>query len=422
MEGEPLYDEFGNYIGPEIADDEEQQLEEPPEQMWMNDEGEGQEEEREESSLVVPMEESGVKSRAVVLFEDKKFYPSAEEVYGDAETLVQEEDTQPLTEPIIAPIKQYKFFHEEQQPETTFSQTYLTSMLDYPALMRNVALVGHLHHGKTLFMDMLVQQTHEIDWPLAKEVRYTDTRIDEQQRGVSIKAVPMSLILPNSQGKSYLLNVFDTPGHVNFSDEVTASIRLCDGVVVVIDAVEGVMVQTERLLKHAAQERLAICVVINKVDRLILELKLPPAEAYYKLRHTLDEVNMILSACSTEENKLRVSPEKGNVCFASGLMGWCFSLESFAKIYSDTHGGAFSYKEFAKRLWGDVYFHPEDRAFRRKPPQGGGIRTFVQFVLEPLYKIYSHVVGEERPVLEKTLDELVSNYEMRSTTLIHDHC
>lgn len=97
------------------------------------------------------------------------------------------------------------------------------------------------------------------------------------------------------KNKSYLMNVFDTPGHVNFSDEVTAAIRLCDGVVLFVDAAEGVMMNTDRLLKHAIQEGLAITVCINKIDRLILELKLPPQDAYYKLKHLLDEINSLIA-------------------------------------------------------------------------------------------------------------------------------
>ena len=97
------------------------------------------------------------------------------------------------------------------------------------------------------------------------------------------------------KGKSYLMNLFDTPGHVNFSDEVTAAIRLCDGIVLFIDAAEGVMLNTERILKHAIQEGLALTICINKIDRLILELKLPPQDAYYKIRHILDEVNGLIA-------------------------------------------------------------------------------------------------------------------------------
>ena len=127
------------------------------------------------------------------------------------------------------------------------------------------------------------------------QFRFTDTLYTEQERGVSIKSTPISIVMQDLKSKSYLMNIVDTPGHVNFSDEVTAAIRLCDGVVLFIDAAEGVMLNTERLLRHAVQEKLAITVCINKIDRLILELKLPPNDAYFKIRHILDEVNSLIA-------------------------------------------------------------------------------------------------------------------------------
>jgi 116 kDa U5 small nuclear ribonucleoprotein component len=130
---ENLYDEFGNYIGPEIVDDDGEEEEEERETVWM-DEGEGESAGAAGSELV-PMEEDNQKQRAVVLFEDKKFYPSAEEVYGDAETLVQDEDTQPLTEPIIAPVKEYHFYLEEKTvPNTTFQKVSVTFSISIFAL------------------------------------------------------------------------------------------------------------------------------------------------------------------------------------------------------------------------------------------------------------------------------------------------
>jgi 116 kDa U5 small nuclear ribonucleoprotein component len=161
---------------------------------------------------------------------------------------------------------------------------FLTDLMDTPTLIRNVALVGHLHHGKTTFVDGLVRQTHPQFRDMEeRNLRYTDTLFTEQERGVSIKATPVTLVLQDVKEKSYLMNVFDTPGHVNFSDEVTAAMRMVDGIVLFVDAAEGVMLNTERLLKHAIQEKLAVTLCINKIDRLILELKLPPQDAFFKV-------------------------------------------------------------------------------------------------------------------------------------------
>src|SRR5690606_31673250 len=117
---------------------------------------------------------------------------------------------------------------------------------------------------------------------------------------------------------------------------------------------------------------------------------------YLKLRHTLVEINSIIEKSPFGGPEKKVSPELGNVCFASSLMGFVFSLESFAKIYSDYYK-SFDPKEFAKRLWGDIYFDEETRKFSRKFPKEkkNPKRTFVQFILEPIYKIFSHVVGQD---------------------------
>lgn len=397
-----LYDEFGNYIGPELesdSDDEEDRYDrQEPEAI----------EYHEEEPVEDGMEEEEPPQMQVVLHEDKKYYPSAEEVYGpDVETIVQEEDTQALTEPIIAPIKKKKFSHAEQDlPNTTYDLEFLADLMDNTNLIRNVALVGHLHHGKTSFVDCLIEQTHPDMRPReGSNLRYTDTLYTEQERGVSIKATPVTLVLPDLKGKSYLMNIFDTPGHVNFSDEVTAAIRLCDGIVLFVDAAEGVMLNTERLLKHAVQERLAICVCINKIDRLMLELKLPPQDAYYKLRHIIEEINGLLSMYSDENNNPTVSPILGNVCFASSQYGLCFTLRSFASLYVQSFG-EINIPEFARRLWGDIYFNNKTRKFTKKAPHSSVQRSFVEFILEPLYKLFAQVVGDVDSTLPRLLDEL----------------
>jgi U5 small nuclear ribonucleoprotein component len=96
----------------------------------------------------------------------------------------------------------------------------MTSLMNTPPLIRNIAVVGQFHHGKTLFVDSLVMATHTEEWDPSKVIRYSDTRKDEQERELSIKSTPVSLVLENIKGKSYLLNVLDCPGHINFCDEV----------------------------------------------------------------------------------------------------------------------------------------------------------------------------------------------------------
>lgn len=395
-----LYDEFGNYIGPELdSDEDDDELGRETKDLDEMDDDDDDDDVGDHDEDHPGME--------VVLHEDKKYYPTAEEVYGpEVETIVQEEDTQPLTEPIIKPVKTKKFTLMEQTlPVTVYEMDFLADLMDNSELIRNVTLCGHLHHGKTCFVDCLIEQTHpEIRKRYDQDLCYTDILFTEQERGVGIKSTPVTVVLPDTKGKSYLFNIMDTPGHVNFSDEVTAGLRISDGVVLFIDAAEGVMLNTERLIKHAVQERLAVTVCINKIDRLILELKLPPTDAYYKLRHIVDEVNGLISMYSTDEN-LILSPLLGNVCFSSSQYSICFTLGSFAKIYADAFGDI-NYQEFAKRLWGDIYFNPKTRKFTKKAPTSSSQRSFVEFILEPLYKILAQVVGDVDTSLPRTLDEL----------------
>jgi len=413
MADENLYDEFGNYIGEDLDEIEEDDNIQEQEQQQQNDINNNNRDEQQQPSIeevdMMDDEQPQIStSSAIILHEDKKYFPDADEVFKGAEVMVQDEDTQPLSKPIINPKKNRQFtIVEKDYPPTTYPKQFLLDLLRFPQLTRNVCLLGSLHHGKTSFMDMLFLQTHEKKWQSSKPIKYTDTRKDEQEREISIKSTPMSLVLQNSNDKSYLINILDTPGHPNFLDEATASIRLCDGAVIVVDALEGVMMQTERLIKHAVSEGLEICVVINKIDRLILELKLPPVDAYFKIKHTIDEINGILDLYShSDATPLRVSPELGNVLFASSEMGWCFTLHSFAKIYSESYGGGFNVTEFAKRLWGDLYYDTVTRGFKRKPPTEDSVRSFVHFILNPLYKIISTVITQERPTVIAVLGEL----------------
>eukprot|EP00929_Paragymnodinium_shiwhaense_P000231 TRINITY_DN100482_c0_g1_i1.p1 TRINITY_DN100482_c0_g1~~TRINITY_DN100482_c0_g1_i1.p1 ORF type:complete len:984 (+),score=344.63 TRINITY_DN100482_c0_g1_i1:96-3047(+) len=405
---ETLYDEFGNYVGPEIEEEDDEEDEDWLGGLDDNAKGDGDEEAAE--AMDIDAEKGG--DRQVVLHEDKKYYPDADELYPEAETLVQMEDTQPLTDPIIAPVRSKNFdLLEKKLPETTFDFNFLAGMMDKPGLIRNMCFLGAMHHGKTLFMDQLVMQTHEKDWKINKDVRYTDSRQDEQERGITVKASSMSLVMQNSRDKSYLFHVMDTPGHCNFQDEVVSAMAIADGVVIFVDVVVGLTQHVERMMRHALQEKLSFVLVINGIDRLIVELKLPPNDAYHKLRFCIEEVNEALEklydSVGTEvDSRTYFSPLKGNTMFCSSLFRMCFTLESYAQVYADTHEGSFDAKTFSKCLWGDLYFNEDTGRFQKNAPDADQPRSFVQFVLEPIYKIFAHALGEEKEDLASTLAEV----------------
>lgn len=196
----------------------------------------------------------------MILHDDKQYYQSASALYGaEVETMVQEEDAQPLTQPIVEPIKVRKFrVGAATGPKRRWDDEFLLALASTPSAVRNVAIVGHLHHGKTSLVDMLVYETHAIDVELDQPLRYTDTHLLSRSRQVSLKSTPMSLVVPNTKGKSYLVNLIDTPGHINFVDEVAAGVRVSDGVVVVVDAVEGVLLTATHAIQHAIRSGLPV--------------------------------------------------------------------------------------------------------------------------------------------------------------------
>ena len=422
---EDQYDEFGNFIGEVEEEDGADSVTNGTNGYHDGQNGYGDPDGSDQEEADAPLNHQALMhlddddglSNAVVLHEDKHYYPTAREVYGpDVETLVQEEDAQQLSEPIIAPIEERKFLLQEADlPPVFFDRRFMIDLMDYPDQNRNIAFAGHLHHGKTALMDMLVLETHDLRERLAKrtgreadeQLRYTDVHVVERARGISTKASPMSLVLQSARGKSHLINIIDTPGHVDFVDEVGSTLRLMDGVVLVVDVVEGVQVNTERIIRHCVLESLPMVLVINKMDRLILELKIPPSDAYFKLKHVVEEVNTVIeNTIPGKGESLRISPERGNVAFACSSMGWCFTLPSFAKMYADTHSQELDVPAFAQRLWGDIFFNPKSRKMTRRAVEERAKRTFVHFVLEPIYKLYSHTISESPEDLKDLLQSL----------------
>lgn len=329
-------------------------------------------------------------------------------------------DAQDLSVPIIAPVETATFILEETSaPEMNYSWEWQANLMSLPDHIRNIALVGNLHHGKTSFLDVLVNETHIL--PIRdrskqdEQLRYTDTHILERERGISIKVAPMSLVLKNSTGKSYLFNIMDSPGHSNFLDEVSVAARYADGFAIVIDVLEGLLTSTELIIEHAVKENLPIILIVNKIDRLVLELKLPPTEAFYKIRYTIDQVNNFIDKISPFKNKIYppLSPVNGNVIFSSSLLNFMFSLHTFALKYKEKTP-ELDVEAFSKRLWGDIFYNKSSRKFSRKPLEKGAKRTFEHYILEPLYKILTHTMEENRNDLEITLAKL--NISLKPST------
>lgn len=163
-----------------------------------------------------------------------------------------------------------------------------------------MSVIAHVDHGKSTLTDSLICKAGIIASKVAGDARYTDTREDEKERGITIKSTGVSLYYEydiNNTGTldKYLINLIDSPGHVDFSCEVTAALRVTDGALVVVDCVEGVCVQTETVLRQAMGEKIKPVIHVNKIDRAILELKQDGETMYQGFIRVIDMVNVIIT-------------------------------------------------------------------------------------------------------------------------------
>lgn len=299
--------------------------------------------------------------------------------------------------------------------------------LDCPTdCVRNVCILAHVDHGKTTCADNLISANGIISRHSAGKVRYLDSRRDEQERQITMKSSAIALKWAAPGRPVHTVNLIDSPGHVDFTSEVSTAARLADGALVVVDVVEGVEAQTRTVLRQAWRDRVKTCLVLNKVDRLIVELELTPLEAYQRMLNIVEQVNAInqqllseeLMAKDTEaptaadalegggvsgegidlttalgyydeavEEAWRYSPERGNVAFASGYHGWAFRIGTFAELIAGKMGAKPAVLH--KVLWGEWSFNPKTkRALRRSAGDTRSKPMFVQFVLEQLWRVY----------------------------------
>ncbi len=198
--------------------------------------------------------------------------------------------------------------------------------------IRNIGIVAHIHHGKTTLSDNLLAAAGMISNELAGKQLYLNFDEQEQARLLTINNADVTIV-HEYDGKSYLINLIDTPGHVDFGGDVTRAMRAVDGAVVVVCAVEGVMAQTETVLRQALREKVKPVLFINKVDRAIKELKLTSDAMQKRFVSIISEVNELIRRMAPPEyvESWQVKVENGSVAFGSGYENWAISLPYMQK-------------------------------------------------------------------------------------------
>ncbi|WP_292466710.1 elongation factor EF-2 [Methanolobus sp.] len=208
----------------------------------------------------------------------------------------------------------------------------VAALMSQPKMIRNMGIVAHIDHGKTTLSDNLLAGAGMLSKELAGNACWTDSDEEEQARGITIDSANVSMV-HEYEGKEYLINLIDTPGHVDFGGDVTRAMRAVDGAVVVIDAVEGTMPQTETVLRQALKEHVKPVLFINKVDRLINELQVDGQEMQIRLGKLIDHVNKLIKGMNEERYKAgwRVDAAEGTVAFGSALYNWAISVPMMKK-------------------------------------------------------------------------------------------
>lgn len=233
----------------------------------------------------------------------------------------------------------------------------VTRIMEIPEQIRNIAICAHIDHGKTTFSDNLLSGAGMMSEELAGKARQLDFHDDEAERGITIDSAAVSMV-HKVEGKEFLINLIDTPGHVDFGGDVTRAMRAVDGAIVLICASEGAMPQTETVLRQALREKVKPVLFINKVDRLIKELQLTPQQMQERFVKQIAQVNNIIKGLvpADQFERWMVKVQDGTVAFGSAFHNWALSVPymqkngiSFKDIIDAYKGEEDAYKILAKK-------------------------------------------------------------------------
>merc|ERR1712062_134553 len=302
-----------------------------------------------------------------------------------------------------------------------FTVDEIRGIMDKKHNIRNMSVIAHVDHGKSTLTDSLLAKAGIIASAKAGETRATDTRKDEQERCITIKSTAISMYFEMSDSdlefvkqekekdcKGFLINLIDSPGHVDFSSEVTAALRATDGALVVVDCVSGVCVQTETVLRQAIAERIRPVLFMNKMDRALLELQLGQEELFQTFQRIVENVNVIVATYADDDGPMgvvRVDVNNGSVGFGSGLHGWAFTLKQFAEMYAAKFG--VDTDKMMKKLWGESFFNPKTKKWSKEKADDNK-RSFCMYVLDPIYMVFDAIMNFKKEQTEKLLGKLTT--------------
>jgi len=313
-----------------------------------------------------------------------------------------------------------------------FTVDEIRGMMNVPDNIRNFSVIAHVDHGKSTLTDSLIGAAGIIAKAKAGDTRFMDTRPDEQERTITIKSTAVSLFFamevvedghrrPAPEDKKgdqklieqgvivpYLINLIDSPGHVDFSSEVTAALRVTDGALVVVDCIEGVCVQTETVLRQAIAERIRPVLFVNKLDRTLLELQMDLETSYQTFSRAIESVNVIIATYKDELlGDVQVYPNLGTVGFGSGLQSWGFTIERFAVMYMKKFG--IKKDQMMRKLWGDSFFNPATKKWTETQYTDDGKkldRGFVTLIMTPIQTLFDAVMNDKKAVYNNMVEKL----------------
>jgi len=320
-----------------------------------------------------------------------------------------------------------------------FTVDEIRGIMDKKHNIRNMSVIAHVDHGKSTLTDSLLAKAGIIASAKAGETRATDTRKDEQERCITIKSTAISMYFEmdpkdlafckqekakTADGQDecgFLINLIDSPGHVDFSSEVTAALRVTDGALVVVDCVSGVCVQTETVLRQAIAERIRPVLFMNKMDRALLELQLEQEELFQTFSRIVENVNVIVATYADDDGPMgivRVDVNNASVGFGSGLHGWAFTLKQFAEMYASKFG--VDTDKMMKKLWGENFFNPKTKKWS-KNKDNDNKRSFNMYVLDPIYMVFDAIMNFKKDQVEKLMGKLTTaNGKLVKDVLKHE--